>query len=231
MSSADTEPGEKSGPQRRRGAALEQALLDAAWEELREVGYYNLTFDSVAARAGTSKAVLYRRWANRLELAQAAMRAHRLLISGKTPDTGSLRGDIIALLEGMMMGMNDVQPDIVWGMLMDTISDDARQAYIHETLTNGAQRAFLLGRVREINLAEMSAILKQAEARGEVTADAIPLRVKTLPFDLARHELLLTGRPVTHEAIIEIVDVLFLPLVTPHESSGGVGEAGASVAK
>ena len=217
MSTSDTEDMEKSGPQRRRGAALEQALLDAAWEELKEVGYYSLTFDSVAARAGTSKAVLYRRWANRLELTQAAMRAHRPLISGITPDTGALRGDVIALLEGMMTGMNDLQPDIVWGMLMDAINDDARRTSIRETLTNDSQRTFLQRRVRETNVAAVTAVLKQAEARGEVTVDAIPLRVITLPFDLARHELLLTGRPVTHEAIIEIVDEVFLPLVTRYK--------------
>jgi AcrR family transcriptional regulator len=217
MSSSDSEDMEKSGPQRRRGAALEQALLGAAWEELKEVGYYNLTFDSVAARAGTSKAVLYRRWANRLELTQAAMRAHRPLLSGKTPDTGSLRGDVTALLEGMMMGLNDLQPDIVWGMLMDAINDDAHRAYIRETLTNDSQRTFLQRRVRETNVIAMTAVLKQAEARGDVTVDAIPLRVITLPFDLARHELLLTGRPLTHEAIIEIVDEIFLPLVTRYQ--------------
>ncbi len=213
MSSSDTEGVEKSGTHRRRGATLEQALLDAVWEELKEVGYYNLTFDSVAARAGTSKAVLYRRWANRLELTQAAMRAHRPLISGKTPDTGSLRGDVIALLEGMMMGMNDLQPDIVWGVIMDAINDDARRAYIRETLMNDSQRAFLQRRIHEINVAAMTAVLKQAEARGEVTVNAVPLRVMTLPFDLARYELLLTGRPLTHEAIIEMVDEVFLPLI------------------
>jgi AcrR family transcriptional regulator len=207
---------EKSGPQRRRGAALEQALLDAAWEELKEVGYYNLTFDSVAARAGTSKAVLYRRWANRLELTQAAVRARRPLI-GKTPDTGSLRGDLIALLDGMMMGMNDLQPDIVWGMLMDAVNDDARRAYIREALTNDSRRTFLQRRVRETNVVAMTAVLKQAEARGEVIVDVIPLRVITLPFDLARHELLLTGRPMTHEAIIETVDDIILPLVTRYK--------------
>ena len=217
MSTSDTEDMEKSGPQRRRGAALEQALLDAAWEELKDVGYYNLTFDSVAARAGTSKAVLYRRWANRLELTQAAMRAHRPLISGITPDTGALRGDVIALLEGMMMGMNDLQPDIVWGMLMDAINDDAHRTYIREALTNDSRRTFLQRRVRETNVVAMTAVLKQAEARGEVTVDVIPLRVITLPFDLARHELLLTGRPMTHEAIIETVDDIILPLVTRYK--------------
>jgi AcrR family transcriptional regulator len=217
VSSSDTEDLEKLGPQRRRGAALEQALLDATWEELKEVGYYNLTFDSVAARAGTSKAVLYRRWANRLELVRAAMRAHRPLISGLAPDTGSLRSDIIALLDHATLGMGDLQPDIVWGMLMDVINDAAHQSAILDGLkrvSDATQRSLLLRQIHETNIAAMTAVLQQAEARGEVTLAAIPPRVMTLPFDLMRHELLLTGRPTIKEAIIQIVDEIFLPLVT-----------------
>ena len=47
---------------RRRGAELEQAILDAAWEQLIAEGYEHFTIDTVAARAQTSKPVLYRRW-------------------------------------------------------------------------------------------------------------------------------------------------------------------------
>ena len=43
-----------------RGAELEEALLDAAWAELQEVGYPAFTYEGVAQRAGTSKPVLYR---------------------------------------------------------------------------------------------------------------------------------------------------------------------------
>ena len=50
-----------TAPQRRRGPALEEALLDAAWTELTERGYDEMTIDAVAVRAGTSRAVLYRR--------------------------------------------------------------------------------------------------------------------------------------------------------------------------
>ncbi|MEU4746994.1 helix-turn-helix domain-containing protein, partial [Actinosynnema sp. NPDC023658] len=57
---------------RRRGAQLEQAILDAAWDELCEVGYARLTIEGVAIRAGTSKSVIYRRWGSRAELALAA---------------------------------------------------------------------------------------------------------------------------------------------------------------
>ena len=44
--------------QRRRGEDLENALLDAAWQEFKSVGFYDLTIDAVAQRAGTSRAVL-----------------------------------------------------------------------------------------------------------------------------------------------------------------------------
>lgn len=83
---------------RRRGPALEEALLDAAWTELTERGYDELTIDGVAVRAGTSRAVLYRRWPNKQELVLAAV-AHEVAKDVVVaPDTGSLRGDAIALL-------------------------------------------------------------------------------------------------------------------------------------
>src|SRR5579863_6163266 len=70
---------------RRRGEVLEAALLDAAWAELQAVGYAGLTMEAVADRAGTSRAVLYRRWRNRPELVIAAMRRHRPMLSGEIP--------------------------------------------------------------------------------------------------------------------------------------------------
>ncbi len=83
---------------RRRGAALEEAILRAAVEELTASGYAGLTMDKVAARAGTNKNALYRRWPHRLALGIAAYR--RLATAVQPPDTGSLRGDVLALLHG-----------------------------------------------------------------------------------------------------------------------------------
>jgi hypothetical protein len=65
------------GARRRRGPALEEALLDAAWTELTERGYDDMTIDAVAVRAGTSRAVLYRRWPNKQELVLATL-AHEV---------------------------------------------------------------------------------------------------------------------------------------------------------
>src|ERR1700722_20923204 len=74
---------------RRRGATLEHALLDAAWEELQESGYAKLTMERVAERAGTSRAVIYRRWRNRSELVIAALRHHQPVLTGRILDTRS----------------------------------------------------------------------------------------------------------------------------------------------
>src|SRR4051812_5544685 len=87
-----------SAPQRRRGAALEKALLDAAWAELNDHGYDEFTIDAVAARAATSRAVLYRRWPGKPELVHAALVNAVGDHPVAAPDTGSLRGDVIALL-------------------------------------------------------------------------------------------------------------------------------------
>ncbi len=82
----------------RRGEALEAAILDAAWEELSERGYANLTVDSDARRAGTSKPVLYRRWADKQKLVEAAVVRRNVIQLSPPADTGSLRGDLIATL-------------------------------------------------------------------------------------------------------------------------------------
>src|SRR4051794_34936916 len=83
---------------RRRGAALEAALLEAAWAELVKGGYAGFTVEAVAERAQTSRAVIYRRWPQRWDLITAAVRRYQELNPVRTPDTGSLRDDLIAYL-------------------------------------------------------------------------------------------------------------------------------------
>jgi len=81
----------------RRGQQLEPALLDAARDELVEVGHANLTMESAAARAHTGIAVLYRRWANKDELVLAAIAHYGHAHPIETPNTGTLRSDLLAV--------------------------------------------------------------------------------------------------------------------------------------
>src|SRR3954447_4114249 len=60
-------------PQRRRGAALQDAILQAAFDELSEVGYTAFAVEAVAARARTGKASIYRRWPTKQELVMDAL--------------------------------------------------------------------------------------------------------------------------------------------------------------
>ena len=59
-------------------------------------------------------------------------------------------------------------------------------------------------------------LYQRAHDRGEIDLDMIPPAVLVLPFDLMRHDLLMTLKPVPPERITAIVDDLVLPLVAAH---------------
>lgn len=189
-----------AAPQRRRGAALENALLDAAWDELDERGYDDFTIDGVAARARTSRAVLYRRWPGKPELVYAALIAATKKDPLTVPDTGSLRGDVINLLR---------QANSQRGHLAITVMTRLGGFY-RDTGTNLAELRNLLERESG---ATMNKLIARAIARGEIRPGQIHGRVAQLPTDLLRHDILVTLAPLTDEAIEEIVDAVFLPLV------------------
>src|SRR5689334_20991254 len=81
---------------RPRDPQTRQAILDAALALVAEAGYDRTTVDAIAAKAGVSKPTLYRRWPHgKPELVADAIRERHAQTS-RTPDTGSLRGDLLA---------------------------------------------------------------------------------------------------------------------------------------
>jgi len=189
------------GKTRRRGEALESALLDAAWEELQEAGYAGLTMEAVADRAGTSRAVLYRRWRSRPDLVIAAIRSHRPMLSGEIPDTGSLRGDVLALLLRMSSRLAQIGTETVYGLLGDYLGDAGQFARSQQD-------------VLHMSAEVMETILKRAADRGEARS-GVDRRIATLPTDLFRNELFRSRTPPSEGTLVEIVDNVFLPLVRP----------------
>ncbi|RJL25182.1 TetR/AcrR family transcriptional regulator [Bailinhaonella thermotolerans] len=84
-----------------KGPRAEKAIFDATLRLLTERGYDGLTVEGVADLAGVNKTTLYRWWPSKPALVRAALlRADVLTV--EIPDTGSLRGDLIALVEGMI---------------------------------------------------------------------------------------------------------------------------------
>lgn len=168
--------------------------------------------DAVAARARTSKPVLYRRWNNRAELVLAALRDRTPMLSGEIPNTGSLRGDVLALLRRVSRGLTAVGPEAIFGLLSDFFAD-------RETFS------FLRDHGLHIGAEVMSIIFQRACDRGEISPGHIPMRVITLPVDLARHETLINRTAVSEDALVEIVDRIFLPLVQASCESDSSGLA------
>ncbi|MFB1483760.1 TetR/AcrR family transcriptional regulator [Corallococcus sp. RDP092CA] len=188
---------------RRRGATLEDALLAAAWAELAKTGYTNFTFDAVAKRANTSRAVLYRRWSSKPKLVGAAIAREIQKDEVVTPDTGSLRGDVIALLT--QANGRRVRLAIT---LLAHLGD-----YYRATGTSIATLRKSLYGDRE---STMETIIERAVARGEVKPGVISDRIMRLPLDLFRQQLAMTYAPVPAEEIAGIVDTVFLPLLKAH---------------
>lgn len=186
--------------QRRRGEELEAALLEAAWQELVEAGFARLTMESVAARAKTGVAVLYRRWPSKDDLVIAAIRHYGTVYPVGIPDTGTLRGDMIALLSSFSstrVSFAATVSAVFSGLLAST------------GLTPAQVREKILGD-RPLHSDQVFA---RAHERGEIDLGRIPPAVLTMPFDLLRHDMLMTYKPIPPERVLAIVDDLFLPLV------------------
>ncbi|MGI5131901.1 TetR/AcrR family transcriptional regulator [Pseudonocardia sp. CA-107938] len=182
--------------ERRRGSTLEHALLAAAWAELQRTGYAGFTIDAVARAAGTSRAVLYRRWPNRAALVHATVRAHAGSVTDRVPDTGSLDGDVRALLRELAAGIERIGVDVATGLLgeLDEIPDDVK--------------ATVPGVVEQV--------VERARARGEIGDSPVPEAVLAMPGALIRYHVV-TERAVPSQDVLDgIADQLLLPLVRHH---------------
>lgn len=188
----------RAGP----GAGGGLALLAAGWDELVEIGYAHLTMESIAVRARTSEAVLYRRWANKDQLVLAAIQHHRDANPVAVPDTGALRGDLLALLTAVseaLAGFFAVAAAAAFsGLLADT----------------GLTPAQARDKVMDVRqLPRVRTIYQRAHDRGEIDLERTPSAVLAMPFDLVRHDMLMDLEPLKPARIRSIVDELFLPLV------------------
>ncbi|MCS7484422.1 TetR/AcrR family transcriptional regulator [Umezawaea endophytica] len=181
---------------RRRGAALEEAILQAAVEELTESGYPGLTMDRVAKRAGTNKNAIYRRWPNRAALGIAAY--HRLTTTTvEVPDTGELRGDVLELLRMANRTWSSPYGEILRGLLADP---DLLERMRERSTDDGAWMWLT--------------VLGRAVARGEVRPGALHPRVATVAVALLRNEFVTRGVPnAPDDVLVEIVDEVYLPLL------------------
>lgn len=183
-------------PTRRRGPALEEAILRAAADELTESGFAGLTMDAVARRAGTNKNAIYRRWPDRLALGVAAYK--QIARSVEPPDTGSLRGDALEMLR---------RANRHWSSPLGTILRELLAAA-------GGAGTLITDQSAEAMAAPWLIILGRAVARGEASPESLHPRVATVAMALLRNEFVTRGAPnAPDETLVEIVDEVYLPLI------------------
>ena len=186
---------------RKRDHTRDPEILDATLDVLTEAGYDGMTIDMVAARAKAGKATLYRRWASKSELvldAVACMKNSNVDLTSP-PDTGTLRGDLVAMIKPPTIQESERKLKVMAG-IVSMIARDPELA--------AAARAALV----EPRAAANRIIFQRAIDRGEIPADSDLELLCTLGPSLVSYRVLMLAQPVDRAFMIDIIDRVILPV-------------------
>ena len=193
---------------RRRGSALDEAILEAAWAELLDRGYAAFTMEAVAERAGTSRPVLFRRWHTRAELAVAAIGSYIQKNPISIPDLGNVRDELAMFLQKLSdRGM----------MTLVRVLFSMRDYFVETNSNLDDLRNELRKKLGDIRTVDE--LLQRGVQRGQIDPSKLTKRIASLPIDLLRHEGFMTLKPIPKAVIAEILDTIFLPLVVTKKAS------------
>jgi AcrR family transcriptional regulator len=180
---------------RPRSEQADRAILAAAAEVLAERGLAGMSIEEVAARAGVGKATIYRRWNSRGTLALDAFLAD-FQSQQPLPDTGSLRGDLLAALRAWIRSVTRTSAGPILAGLVAEAQRDPGLAQ--------AWRDRVIERLRE----QHRIMLDRAAGRGEIPADTDYEVVLDLLFGAAYHRLLQGHQPLTDRFARAVVDLV-----------------------
>jgi AcrR family transcriptional regulator len=139
-------------------AEVTDAITNAFFEELAEVGYGRLSIDAVARRAGVGKAAIYRRWKSKLDIT-VALASEVAVAAVDIPDTGNLRDDIRQYLES---GRAALTHPLAQKIIPDVLAEATRNPILTDAL---------LAMVQNPRRAKAAQLVERAIARGELPAD------------------------------------------------------------
>jgi AcrR family transcriptional regulator len=184
---------------RPRSDAVHAALLLATQDLLIEVGFDRLALDAVAARAGTSKPTIYRRWKTKADLVVAAVADAKPVPA--VPDTGSLREDLLACARAYTVG-DDRTHRLLAGVLSEMARDEAIRVAAAENLGQPYTQLFI-------------DVLRRAVTRGWIDSGTdIDTAAAIFPA-FAFHRVAVEGKPVDDELVDRVIDGVVLALLDP----------------
>ena len=190
---------------RKRGVALEQAILEAAFAEISEVGYTAFSVEGVAARARTGKASIYRRWPTKQELVMDAMLAR--LPTAEQCGFVPLLDDSVTTVEAL----HGVARSIA--SVITSPAGDVMRAIKCEALGDSKLAKLIDDRFQAPRRAAMLALLQRGVARGEVRPGAATALVADVLPAVLTHRVILQREPVQERDISAIMEQIFIPLI------------------
>lgn len=185
---------------RKRDHTRDPEILEAALDVLAEVGYDGMTIDMVAARAKAGKATLYRRWSSKAHLvldAVVCMKSRDIDLDA-LPDTGTLRGDLIAMIKTPSIRESERKLKVMAGI--------ASMIARSPELAAAAQNALVEPRA-SIN----RVFFRRAIERGEIPADADVEQLCMISPAMVAYRVLMLGKPVDREFLVSTIDRIVLP--------------------
>jgi AcrR family transcriptional regulator len=186
---------------RKRDPSRDAEILNATLDVLAEYGYDGMTIDMVAARAKAGKATVYRRWESKSELVIDAVACMKGPVDfDALPDTGTLRGDLVAMIKP------------------PTIADAERKIKIMSGLMSLMQQEPELAETAHLAIMEPRKVmnrvfLQRAIDRGEIRADTDIDLIATISSAMVNYRTLMQRKPVDRAFLISIVDEIVLPAV------------------
>lgn len=181
-------------PGRPRDSAIDGAVLRAATSMLDERGYLGFALEAVAARAGTTKAALRRRWPGRRELAIDALAS--VLVTPPPPDNGCTRCDLmdsVRLLAGVLSGQ--LPGRVLAPLVADCADEDGLRARLFATLVAPSRDA-------------IAEVVRRAVARGDLRDDTDPALAVELLGSVVYQRVLLGRAPLEERDVGPLVDTV-----------------------
>jgi AcrR family transcriptional regulator len=191
-----TESRKKAAPRGRpRSDRAREAILHSAAELLLERGLDAVSMDAVAQHAGVSKATIYRWWSTKEALALDALYTEWAAHSIAELDTGSLRGDLIALLRPWVRLLRTRNYPRVLGTFITKVHSDPEfaQQYL----------ARLLRPRRDV----ARAMFARARERGELRAGVRIEVAQDIIWGAVYHRLLHGHAPLNDRFVTDVVDL------------------------
>ena len=176
-----------------------EAICDAVFDLLCEVGYDRMSMDAVAARARDSKATIYRAWPNKPDLVTESL-VHRFGGVPSAPDTGSLRGDLIALMTGACQIANSPDGAVITGLLTAATRNAELSRTLHQLVYEMKHPVYL-------------AIIDGAVARGEIPADTSAELLHEVIHSMVLTRKLWAETGLDDDFVVHVVDDVLLPVL------------------